>query len=533
MGRTIRTCSALAALVGVVAASAAQANDYAAFGKARIAAANGNVTTAAEQYRIALTTAPTSQIIAQRAFRQAMAAGDLALARRAVTAMGADAPYDARLLALADAIKAGDAKAIEAALAGLDKTPIAFFQPIVRAWLNVGTTPDPAATLAVTTETGAIRHVVMENRALLLIAQNDINGAATVLEDELSKSSGGLDLRYAAAELLKGQGREPLARQLLAGNASIVASVREQLPSTRATPTWGVSRLFSRIAADLSDVNIASLSVSFARSALVLDPANDRARILLAAALDRMKAYDRALATLDEVKPGSAFRFIAQADRIGVLSDKGDMVGGLVAAKAFSTAAGADAESALIYGNMLTAADRPLDAAKAYELARDRRGVEAGWQVWLQIGSAYEKAGRWPDARTAFEKSLALDPEQAVTLNAFGYALVERGQDLPRAITMLEKANGLAPGQPAIADSLALAYFRNGDVAKALPLLEAASVQSPADPEIAEHLGDVYWAAGRRYEARYSWRAARLVAEPNGMKRLDAKILNGPAPAAS
>lgn len=527
MDRTIRTCSALTALACVAAASAAQANDYAAFGKARIAAANGNVAAAVEQYRIALTAAPTSAIIAQRAFRQAMAAGDLALARRAGAAMGVDAPYDARLLALADAIKASDAKATDTALAGLDKTPIAFFQPIVRAWLSLGTAPDPAM-LSDTKETGAIRHVVMEQRALLLLAQNDITGAATVLEEELGKSSGGLDLRYAAAELLKGQGREPLARQLLAGNASIVASVREQLPATKATPAWGVSRLFTRIAADLSDVNTASLSISFARSALVLDPANDRARILLAAALDRMKAYDRALATLDEVKSGSAFRFIAQADRIGMLSDKGDIVGGLAAAKAFSSAPAADAESALIYGNMLIAADRPLEAANAYELARDRRDADAGWQVWLQIGSAYEKAGRWPDARTAFEKSLALDAEQAVTLNAFGYALIERGEDLPRAITMLEKANGLAPGQPAIADSLALAYFRDGNVAKALPLLEAASVQSPADPEIAEHLGDVYWAAGRRYEARYSWRAARSVAEPEGMKRLDAKILNGP-----
>jgi len=99
----------------------------------------------------------------------------------------------------------------------------------------------------------------------------------------------------------------------------------------------------------------------------------------------------------------------------------------------------------------------------------------------------------------------------------------------PRALAMLEKANALAPNQPAIADSLGWAYFRRGEADRALPLLESAGAAAPADAEIAEHLGDVYWAVGRRYEARYAWKAARVVATPDATARLDAKILNGPA----
>jgi Flp pilus assembly protein TadD len=124
---------------------------------------------------------------------------------------------------------------------------------------------------------------------------------------------------------------------------------------------------------------------------------------------------------------------------------------------------------------------------------------------------------------------VALGPDQAVALNYYGYSLIDHGGDLARAVTMLEKANSLAPGQAAIADSLGWAYFRQGDTARALPLLESAGVAAPADAEIAEHLGDVYWAVGRRYEARYAWKAARVVAKPEDAARLDAKILDGPA----
>ena len=46
--------------------------------------------------------------------------------------------------------------------------------------------------------------------------------------------------------------------------------------------------------------------------------------------------------------------------------------------------------------------------------------------------------------------------------------------------------------------------------------------------EISEHLGDAYWAAGRRIDARYAWRAALVQADEGEAKRLTAKIDFGP-----
>jgi tetratricopeptide (TPR) repeat protein len=506
----------------------ARADDYGAFGRGRIAAANGNVADAARQYGIALTDAPGDPVVAGRAFRQAMAAGDLALARRAIAALGTAAPPDARLLLLADAVKGGDPATIDAVLGSLDKTPFDFFVPVVKAWQEFARGGDPTPGLDSTDRSGAIRRIMLEQRALLLIARNDIPAAAKALGGEL-RGNGGLDLRYAAAELLAGRGQQALARELLGGPDPEVARVRGHIRPVTAAPAIGVARLYTRIAADLTDQGTTPIAITLARSALLLDPLDGRARLLLAAALERQGAHDRALAVVDEIAPGTAYYALAQSIRIEILRARGDLPGAVAAAKAMADAPDADAESAEHYGNLLLAAKRPLEAAGAYEKSRDLLGADAGWAIWLQIGSAYDKAGRWPLAQAALERAVALGPDQAVALNYYGYSLIDHGGDLARAVTMLEKANSLAPGQAAIADSLGWAYFRQGDTARALPLLESAGVAAPADAEIAEHLGDVYWAVGRRYEARYAWKAARVVAKPEDAARLDAKILDGPA----
>src|SRR3546814_6564683 len=67
--------------------------------------------------------------------------------------------------------------------------------------------------------------------------------------------------------------------------------------------------------------------------------------------------------------------------------------------------------------------------------------------------------------------------------------------------------------------------LRRGNFARAIDLLEQAVQLEPAEPTINEHLGDAYWQVGRRYEARYSWRAAMVGAEEEDvLARLRRKI---------
>ena len=507
----------------------AQADDLAAYGKGRAAERDGKVSVAAVQYAIALQAAPANAQIAQRAWREAMAAGDLTLARRAVAALTSNKeapPTDATVLAVADAMHSGNPAALDSAIAQLAKSPFAFLGPIVRAWASLGTAPDPAGVLTAPKE-GVVRNLINENHALLLIAGNHVDEGINGLQAALAGSNSDLDLRYTAAELLAGKGKTAIARALLRGDEPAVAYFRERFSPVEATPAYGVSRLFTRLAADLDDDRTAPLMITLCRSALLIDPSNDRARVLLAAALTRARANGQAIAVLDEVTPRSPFRLMAETIRVSVLTSQGDDKGALAAAKALNEAPGADDQVARSYGDLLMSADRPSEAATAYATARDRQGVRADWRIWLQIASAQDRAGKWSKAKASLERSLELGPSQAVALNYYGYALTERGEDLDRAQSMLEKANALAPDQPSIADSLGWVYYRRGDVDRALPLLERAAQASPKSPDIADHLGDVYWSVGRRYEARYTWRAALLVADEDDSARITGKIANG------
>ena len=314
------------------------------------------------------------------------------------------------------------------------------------------------------------------------------------------------------------------------GDDPAVATVRARLRPATASAAYGISRLFSRVAAELTDARTTDAAIVLCRSALLLDPANDRARLLLAATLGRARMFGEGMAALDTVAADGAFAPLAAMMRVGMLDAAGERERALAEAKRLASAPGADDDAARAYADLLLDADRPREAAIAYGQARDRMGADADWRASMQLAVALDEAGRWGEARAALDRALTLAPDQALVLNYYGYALAERGEDLPRAQDMLEKANRAAPGQPEILDSLGWVKFRRGDVASALPLVERAAQASPASADIADHLGDIYWTVGRRYEARYAWRAASVVADAGDRARIAAKIANGPTP---
>jgi Flp pilus assembly protein TadD len=98
------------------------------------------------------------------------------------------------------------------------------------------------------------------------------------------------------------------------------------------------------------------------------------------------------------------------------------------------------------------------------------------------------------------------------------------------AMRLVAEASRLEPDSAEITDSLGWAHYLRGNLGSAIPLLEKAAAARPADAEINEHLGDAYYSAGRRYEARYAWKAALLNAEGESAERLKAKIGTGLTP---
>ena len=528
--KRILLAGAAALFASTPAWAAAQAGDLAAYLKARAADAEGDAAVAVTGYAAALEAAPDNPVIALRAYRAALDAGDAALTDRAVAALNRAgvAPADSAVVALAAAAASGDARGAGAAIDRMDSTPLGFLAPVLRAWQAYDRgEANPIAKLdAANNPIG--RRYYAENRALLLIATGQVDDGVAAARALLGPDQGSFDFRIAAAQLLAAKGRADLGQSLLAGDDPVLSGFRAGLGNgARPGLAFGASRLFDRLASDLSHGDSSPLTVVLARSALRLDPRDDRARLLLAQGLEGRGETALALAALDGIDPAGPFASIARAARIAVLDDAGDQAQALTVAAQLNGEPGATAADAQRYGDALVALHRYAEAAQAYDEAIRRAGAEADWALYLQKGGALEQAGNWPEARAALEKAVAMAPNEPLALNYLGYAEIEHGGDLAAAQSLLEKANTLKPGDPAITDSLGWAYFKRGDAARALPLFERAVEGQPADETINEHLGDAYWKTGRRFEARYAWRAAAVTAEGDDKARLLAKIENG------
>jgi tetratricopeptide (TPR) repeat protein len=499
--------------------------DLAAYAKARAADADGAVDLAAASYARALAAAPRDPVIAIRAYREALEAGDTALATRAAAVLDATgvAPSDAALFPLAEAARRGDTKAADAAIAKLATGPLVVLVPALTAWTAFASGGDPATVLGLGGKDPVAGRFAGETRALLLIAAGRTDEGIAALD------TGGRipnDLRVAAAQLLFGRHQDEAARKLLAGRDPTFVALRDGA-SAKPTLGFGVSRLLVRVASDLASATPTPLSIALTQAALTADPSYDRARILLADALGKGGAVARALTVLDGVDAKSPFYGAAAAERIVILTTAGNDTEALAIAATRATREEADAYDWQRYADLLITADRPAEAIPYYRRVIDTGEDGQGWAAWLQYGGALDQAGRWPEAREALAKAVARAPNQPLALNYLGFARVEHGEDVAGATRLLAHAATLDPNNASIIDSLGWAYHLSGNTARALPLLERAAAAEPANTEIGEHLGDAYWTLGRRYEARYAWRAAQLTAVGDGVLRLTGKIADG------
>jgi tetratricopeptide (TPR) repeat protein len=116
-----------------------------------------------------------------------------------------------------------------------------------------------------------------------------------------------------------------------------------------------------------------------------------------------------------------------------------------------------------------------------------------------------ERMNRIDEAEAHLKKLVELKPDDAQSLNALGYTLVDRTARVSEGYALIEKAHKLSPGDPFIMDSMGWALFRLGRLDEAEDFLKRALAERP-DAEIAAHLGEVLWAKGDRDGARALWK---------------------------
>lgn len=127
------------------------------------------------------------------------------------------------------------------------------------------------------------------------------------------------------------------------------------------------------------------------------------------------------------------------------------------------------------YGPRFYPGDEDTRLGQSHLLAGDyglaeqyyRRAVEATYQngaAWIGLAASYDRLGRFGLADRAYWHASRLEGENYVILNNRGYSYLLRG-DIRRARRLFDRAWQLAPGDPTIANNIAVLdagqdYFR-------------------------------------------------------------------------
>jgi tetratricopeptide (TPR) repeat protein len=160
-----------------------------------------------------------------------------------------------------------------------------------------------------------------------------------------------------------------------------------------------------------------------------------------------------------------------------------------------------------LYSNAHRGAEAASAADKAFEIAgtEDRKQIAR-----LMSATAKQTAGQFADAESILRDLLKQSPGNPIALNNLGYFLVERGEKLPEALDLIQRALAIDPTNPSYLDSLGWTYLKLGKTDDAIAKLEQAVRLDATSATIHEHLGDAYRKKGNFEQAKDAWRKAAI-----------------------
>jgi tetratricopeptide (TPR) repeat protein len=116
--------------------------------------------------------------------------------------------------------------------------------------------------------------------------------------------------------------------------------------------------------------------------------------------------------------------------------------------------------SLLHLGELLEAADKPLEAVSRYNAAIVADGYLA--QAYVSLGSLYARYGRFAESRAVFDNGLANNAGSLALMSAAGFAALSSG-DTDRAITLLSESYRAGDTSASTPYNLGVAYGRRFD----------------------------------------------------------------------
>jgi Flp pilus assembly protein TadD len=121
-------------------------------------------------------------------------------------------------------------------------------------------------------------------------------------------------------------------------------------------------------------------------------------------------------------------------------------------------------------------------------------------RAWLLLAEAHERAGRAAAALPAYEKVIALEPNNVIALNNAAWIHNEAGN--ARALDYARRAVDGAPTAPPVLDTYGWLLLARGDVEGAVTELRKAALGAPDAPDIQYHFAAALVRRGESAEAR-------------------------------
>lgn len=332
-----------------------------------------------------------------------------------------------------------------------------------------------------------------------------------------------------AAKLYQSHANESgLASVVRPGLARIAAGQKPE--ALIRNPADGAAEALFGIAASLTDAQSADISILYLRMALYLRADLGLGQVLLADRFESLRKFDQAIAIYHTIEPSSPYYRMAQIQ--AALDEQRDGKNDLAIADLRKLVASqpGDAEAWVSLGDAYRGSDKYAEAVDAYDHAEKVIGKPSrrDWPMFYARAMSREKLGKLDESEADIQTALKLSPEQPELLNYLGYSWVDRGRNIPTALTMLEKARSLRPYDGYIVDSVGWAYYQLGRYDDAARTLEAAVLLVPGDPTINDHLGDALWRAGRHIDARFQWNHALTFSDNDTDKAaIERKLKNG------
>ncbi|MEO8882998.1 MAG: tetratricopeptide repeat protein [Devosia sp.] len=468
----------------------------------------------------------TNPAVAQQAFVAYLANGDIDRAANMANHLLDLTPKNglAKLVLAASELKDRRYHAVEKLLDGISTDDIAGITgSILRAWAFIGDgKPDEAFAALDKVSKGGLEDFLLFHRALMEDISGDSADALTLAAKAYQSSPTAPRMVEAYARILGNAGKFDDALDVInkfdaqaLGDPIIdkvkIALAAHQRPGLFAPNVQsGAAELFHGIAVALARDGNNDLAVSLLQIGLYLDPHDDVIPLLIGQLLDNADQHASANAFYANIQTSSPMHLLA-ATRIAQNYDSmGNRPEAIRQLTSLTAANPKDLNSLTALGDLLRADKQYDEAAKYYSQAIDADPATrpGDWVLYYERGIAYERGKHWDKAEPDFLKALDLNPDQPQVLNYLGYTWVDRGENLDRALGMIQKSVKATQTDGFIIDSLGWAYFKLGRFPEAVTTLETAVQLKPNDPQINDHLGDAYWRAGRKLEAHFQWNVA-------------------------